>query len=43
MFLMTISISLGVMGLFRLPDLDLNMVHGICLENNPSHPDFPVL
>ena len=43
LFLMTIFISLGVMELFRLPDFDLNMVHGICLENHPFHLDFPVL
>jgi hypothetical protein len=36
---MTASISLAVMGLCdcldSLPDLDLSLVYGICLENHP--------
>jgi hypothetical protein len=28
------SISLGVVGLFSLPDLDLTLVCSICLENH---------
>ena len=40
---MTASISLGAIGLFRyLADLDLTLVIGICLENDPFHLDFPV-
>jgi hypothetical protein len=39
---MTTSISLGVMELLNnLPDLDLTLVCGICLENHPFHLDFP--
>jgi hypothetical protein len=35
---MTASISLGVIRLFNsLPDLDLTLVSGICLENYPFH------
>jgi hypothetical protein len=26
-----------------LPNLDLTLVSGICLENHPFHLDFPVL
>ena len=42
MGLLNISISLGVCVtvLDRLPDLDLTLVHGICLENHPFHLDF---
>jgi hypothetical protein len=41
---MAASISLGLWycldGLF---DPDLTLVPGICLENGPFHPEFPVL
>jgi hypothetical protein len=41
---MTAVFSLGVMGLFRcLSGPDLTLVFGICLENCPFHPDFPVV
>jgi hypothetical protein len=41
---MAASISLGVMGLFRsFNDPDLTLVFGICVENCPFHPDFPVV
>ena len=42
---MTASISLGVMGMLLdgLSDPDLTLVFGICIENCPFHPDFPVL
>jgi hypothetical protein len=40
---MTASISLGIIGLFYgLSDPDLTLVFGICLENCPFYPDFPV-
>jgi hypothetical protein len=38
--LMTASISLGVIRLFSLSDLDLALVSGICLENCQFHLDF---
>ena len=40
---MTVYISLGLIGLVSLPDLDLTLVNGICLENHPFHLDFPIL
>jgi hypothetical protein len=41
---MTASIFLGVVGcLDGLSDPDLILILGICLENCPFHPDFPVL
>ena len=40
---MTDSIFLEVMELFSLPDLDLSLVSGICLESHPFPLDFPVL
>ena len=41
---MTASISLGMMDcLDGLSDPDLTLVPGICLENCPFHPGFPVL
>jgi hypothetical protein len=40
---MTASISLGLWEcLDGLSDPDLTLVPGICLENCPPHPDFPV-
>jgi hypothetical protein len=40
---MTASISLGVMGLDSLTELDLTLVSGICLETHPLCLDFLVL
>ena len=41
---MTTSIFLGDIGLLRsLPDHDLILIPGICLETCPFHPGFPVL
>jgi hypothetical protein len=40
---MTVPIFLGVLGLFSLPNLDLTLVCGMCVENHPFHLDFPVL
>ena len=41
---MTASISLGDIGcLGHLPDPDLTLVPGICLEICPFRPGFPVL
>jgi hypothetical protein len=38
---MTASISLGIIGCVNsLPDLDLTLVSGICLENCQFHEDF---
>jgi hypothetical protein len=39
---MTVSISLEDMALFR-SDPDLFLVPGICLENRPFYPGFPIL
>lgn len=37
------SISLGLMKLFSLLDLELTLVRDICLENHPFNLDFSVL
>jgi hypothetical protein len=39
---MTAFISSRVMGLFSLSDPVLTLAPGICLENCPFHPDFPI-
>jgi hypothetical protein len=41
-WLMTASISLEVIGLFILPDLDLTLISSISLENYPFCLDFLV-
>jgi hypothetical protein len=40
---MTISIFLGVIGLFSLSEIDLILVGGICLDNHPLNLVFPNL
>lgn len=39
--LVTSALSLGILELFNLPDIDLNLVSGICLENQ-FHFDFQI-
>jgi hypothetical protein len=39
---MTAAISLGVVGLFSLCDLDLTYAIGICLGNHAFHLVFPI-
>ena len=40
---MTVSISLGIIGLFKLSGLDLILVSGVSPENCPFPLNFPVL